>query len=263
MDRKYIFIAGGVLALLVLGIGLLDYSGYVLNGPYIVKGGTVVVEDILPGTKIFINNKKEAEAGANETSTSVRGLPSGTHSIIVAHDDAWPWLSEFEANIAQETTVRPVLVPREPNGSVITKDDERFAAARELLEGYTLPTREEPLTHEGGAYAVWADGNSVFARDGSAEDSVPFAVFTSEFPVKSASWYKGHADVLLLAASDSIFTLDVEEKDVRNFQPVYKGVGPSFVVNPENNAELFVDDGGHTLILYLDIGAEKGVGASL
>lgn len=257
MQRKYILIAGGVLALIVLTVGVLDYSGYVLSGPYIIKGGTLVIEDVPAETKVFIDNKKRKETGASETSVSIRGIAPGIHDIIVANDRTWPWISEFEASSAQTSTIYPVFVPRDPNGSVVTKDDPRFDEMRNALGSYQLPTQDEPLIHEANGTELWVDDGVVFSRQANQIDELTTTVFTSQFPIRSIAWYKGRVDVLLIASSDSIFAVDARESDIRNFLPVYRGVSPSFAVNPDNSTELFVDDGGHTLILYLELRGEE------
>lgn len=245
-QKTYILAVGVILSLLVLVIGVLNQAGYVLSGPYIVKGAIITVTNALPGSTIFINNKEEGVITGSNGILEINGVTPGTHTIIVAEESSWPWIREFQAAIAEEKVLAPLQLPQNASGSALEEDSPFYAQATQLLSGYREPTQSQPLEWEGAR--LWVVGTTVQAQ--RADDR--YDVLQSQYPIRSVAWYKDRNDVVLIAASNAIFAIDLEEQEPRNFQPIYRGVEPSFVVNPTNSNELYVSDGGHILAVQLN-----------
>jgi hypothetical protein len=72
--------------------------------------------------------------------------------------------------------------------------------------------------------------------------------------VRSADFFPGRNDVLLIAANQSIFAIDAKLSDPRNYQPIFTGVAPLFVKGTDNS--LLIKDGDSVYMMKLLAPAE-------
>jgi len=90
-------------------------------------------------------------------------------------------------------------------------------------------------------FASWLkdedDIPNYFCRSGECEKTV--LVFDSAVPIKSLAFYPNREDVVILAISSGVYAIEIDARKHQNFQPVYKGIDPSFVT--EGNT-LYIKD---------------------
>lgn len=235
--RKKHILAGGVaVAILVLLFGIMDQAGYVLSGPYIVKGGTLVIEEARPGSDVFIDNRRAGRINS-EGSSSFGGIRPGERNVIVAHADAWPWILDFEGVSGQTTVLRPLQVYKEPEGISLTATAEASRdQADAALSQYREPTRIQPLKRED--VRVWIEGATVFTQTGEELNQL----FSSTNPIRSIFWYNDRSDAVIIASQDTVFALDLRAGQVQNFLPIYKGVAPEATADPNRPGKIFIKD---------------------
>ncbi|MAZ67484.1 hypothetical protein CL652_01800 [bacterium] len=243
--KKYILAGGITVAILVLLFGVMDQSGYVLSGPYIVKGGTLVLEETQPNSEVFIDNRRTGEVTVDGIG-SFDGLKPGTRSIIVAHPDFWPWILDFQAYPGQVTTLRPLQVRREQSDASITiTEPANKKVAESALVQYREPTRFQPLAR--GNLRVWIEGATIFLHTG--EEFVE--LYSSTDPIRNIFWYGDREDAVIVASQDTVFALDLRVSRVQNFFPIYRGVAPEAVADPTQPRRIFIRDAREYLAIDL------------
>lgn len=96
-----------------------------------------------------------------------------------------------------------------------------------------------------GKVGLWREGNQVFAKWLKSNRSLPYyfcegnnencretvVIFNSNAAVKSLGFYPGRDDVAVIAVENGIFAIEIDQRKIQNFQPVYKGVDPYFIID--------------------------------
>ncbi len=227
---------GSVVAGTAVAIALFIFaSNFVVDGEFIIRGGTVVVEGAPKGTQVLIDSTLRGEVKEDSTLV-IKKIARGEHTLIATKSGHWPWLRTLEVTAGQKVQVTPLLIPQELAGKVVDSAPDTTP----------LPSRTAPITQQ--QIIIWADGNAIYSQLGAQQK--PVAVFTSEYPVRSLALYPGRTDTLLVAAGDLIFALDIEAGDTRNFLPMYKSTAPEFAIDAERGT-IFIKDGNQILELQL------------
>ena len=238
VTRSHVLALSIAVALLVLLFGVISQAGYVLSGPYLIQGATLVVDQARPHSDVFIDNRRRGRTDADGYG-SFSGIKPGARNVIVAHTDSWPWVFDFDAQSARTTTLHPLqaletavatplLSPTEP---VRERVDAEFPKYRE-------PTAFAPLERQD--VRVWVDNNTIVVRDGGDVRTV----FSSPSAIRTVHWYGDRNDAVIVAAQNSVFALDIRENQIQNFQPIYSGNAPESVPDPIRSFKIFVRDGG-------------------
>lgn len=235
-SKKYILSAGIALAVLVLIFGALSQSGFVFSGINLVRGAELVIENARPGSTIFIENKRSGTIGEDGTAT-FSGIKPGATNLIVSHTDAWPWVFDFESTAGASTTVAPLQVNVETDGSVLTDpEDPLLVRAKEKLNEYREPSRIQPLHRS--EVQVWIEGANILTQQGEEVRTV----FSSQNPIRNVLWYGDRNDVVIVTTLNNVFALDIRESEVQNFHPIYTGAAPEAVADPIRSDKIFVRD---------------------
>jgi hypothetical protein len=241
IQRKYILAGGIAVAIIVLLFGILDQTGYVFSGPYLVKGGSLIVAQAQPNSDVFIDNRRAGKTNANGGG-SFDGIKSGTRNVIVAHPDFWPWILDFESAPGQTTTLQPLQVRRDPVESSIVRTDAVLKdQADAAFVQYREPTRIQPLSRNG--VRVWIEGTTIVTQTGE----VLVELFSSKDPIRTIFWYGERSDAVVVASRDTVFALDIRTSRVQNFFPIYQGVAPEAVADPERVDTIFIKDNNEYL----------------
>lgn len=225
------------MAVLVLSFGVISQAGYVLSGPYLVKGGELKIEQARPLSDVFIDNKRVGRINADGIGT-FSGIRPGERNLIVAHSSAWPWTFNFSAESGALTTLKPLQVNQDAAGIPLlnTEDPVRVRAEKEFGK-YQEPTRTEPLERQGTT--VWVEGATVFVRNGEDVRSL----YSASHPIRNIFWFGDRSDVIVIATQVNVFALDVRENLVQNFHPIYTGSAPEAVADPIRSHKIFVREG--------------------
>lgn len=236
--RTNILIAGIIVSGAVLMVGLMNQAGFVLSGPYVVRGGTLTITDALPGSTVFIDEKRIGTIGADGSASFARIHP-GKRTTIVSHASMWPWTLTFESQSGQPNTLTPLQVRRETQGSSLTDtNDPLYISAKRELDTYREPTRINPLERNG--VMVWVDGSTVYAQENGAVRTI----FASIHPITSVMWYGDRNDAIIVATQNVVAALDLRGNKVQNYLPLYTGVAPRAAADSVRSTHIFVEDDG-------------------
>lgn len=182
--------------------------------------GTLVVDSPAYGSRVFVDQHlagtlKEAPDNLHLSEQT------GKHNVIVSKESYWPWTQDIEIKKNETTELHPFVIPQKvatdrvvrllmSNG--VTSIDPEYAKIAVLFQNLTTNEEINPLVE------------AAHIQNVSYADYAP-----------------GRTDVLLVATNDGIYAVGVEKGEHPNFQPVYKGVHPSFA--KAQDGILYIKDG--------------------
>ena len=238
--RTYILAFGIVSAISVMLIGAIDQLGYVFSGPYIVKGGVLVIEQARPNSTVFIDNKNLTTTDQDGVAI-IKGIAIGSHDVLVSHEDAWPWTLPFTSYRDTTTTLIPIQVARESQGTTLSAENtpEELQYAQSSFTAYTEPSSSNPMERDNTS--VWVEGTDVYVR---TIDEKTRVVLASLHPIRNIFWYPERTDAIVIASNNNVFALDIRQGDIQNFHPIYYGHSPEAVQNEQDTKSIFVGDNG-------------------
>ncbi len=217
---------GSVVAGTGIAIALFIFaSNFVVDGEFIIRGGTVVVEGAPQGTQVLIDSTLRGKVKEDGTLT-IKKIARGEHTLIATKGGYWPWLRTLEVKSGEKIRIAPLLIPQEVIAKVVD-------SAPALLNFSNTRVQAESMN-------IWAEGAGIYMQ-ATSTSAEPIAVFTAEYPVRTLAIYPDRTDTLIVAAGDLIFALDIDSGDTRNFLPMYKGTAPEFAIDAERGT-IFIKD---------------------
>jgi len=267
--RRMYFYLLLVVFFIIIPLITLYTSGYRFQGFKLVETGGIYVYSPESGSEIYIDGKKEKETGIFQKDWFVQNMKPGSYEILISKEGFWPWLKEVKVEEKRVTEAIAFLVPKELNAEIIPQEIEgetatstipnlEYARISKLFEDkFTVPadpvipeeldSDEEEIEFEKisrrDRVGIWREGNQIFAkwlkneedtpnffcRDNSCVDIV--TVFSSVELIKTIDFYPGRDDVVLVAVSNGIFAIEIDIRTNQNFQPIYKGTSPLFIIS--------------------------------
>lgn len=89
-------------------------------------------------------------------------------------------------------------------------------------------------------WVEWLEKNSPLPFYLSAEKEM---IIKTKTPVKNIDFFPSRKDVLIFAAENGVFALEIDGRGGRNMQPIYKGRNPTFSVGSSKKIIYILDDG--------------------
>lgn len=240
-----------------LAIALL--GGLVLGGALgwlILSPGDsrIILNDVPVKASVYIDNDLSKQNAGK--SVMIGELSTGKHTVLVAAEGFWPWAKTIELSWGDRLTFGVLALPVEPS---IVKDPSlsklNTAKAGTLRSEMTkVPTKDAPIFSDNKDIALWVEDNNIVASWRNRRSSLPayfcnpecktrMIVFQSDVPIRSLSFYGKRPDVLLFAADNSIFALELDARGTQNFQPLYAGSAPIFTLSSDSQSALVYDTG--------------------
>ncbi len=253
---------------------LLYTDGYRIDPAlHIYKTGGLFVSSPVSGAKIYINNKEKKQTNMLQSGLFLQSLKPGEYSVLIAKDNYWPWMKTLQVEEQMVTEARAILIPKNPKGEVIMYENYSSAEKskyKEILEklkrtrqpigsaAWKTATAEEKETRYSklsinGKEKLWWNPreNKLWVEWLGSEDSLPYffrddssaetkiLILDSKFPIVNAEFYPGRKDVVIVAAQNGIYALEIDGKGGRMLQPIYKGKEPTFAIS-ENGKTIYV-----------------------
>ena len=232
------------------------------GGLFVSVGGSEV--------EIFVDGELEKRTNLLQSGLFLQGLTPGKISVIAAKENHWPWAKELEIKESAVTEARAFLVPKEPKGEVLIQGNYTniyFIQEKDLLvlernkngiksfdfynpadkkfdfnsafqpSEFTLSTINITDIRKRVLVKI-SDGKNEIVAAWTSDDPLPYffeksgeiSVFKSRVAIRGIGFYPGRRDIILIAVENGIFALELDGRGTRNFQPVYKGKNPTFVV---------------------------------
>ncbi|MBI2628028.1 MAG: hypothetical protein HYW71_01165 [Candidatus Niyogibacteria bacterium] len=96
------------------------------------------------------------------------------------------------------------------------------------------------LEKDNEIWTEWLEKNLPLPYYLSAEKEM---IIKTRSPIKNIDFFPLREDVIIFAAENGIFALEIDGRGNRNMQPIYKGKNPTFAVRPSQKT-VYVLDGG-------------------
>jgi hypothetical protein len=135
-----------------------------------------------------------------------------------------------------------------------------FAQTPDALSDYERFTKNKDQM-------IWWNpiSNQVFATWLGEEESIPYylchekpcelpvEIFQSRLPIKNIDFFPGRKDLIIVAVSNGIYALEIDGRDGRLLQPIYKGKSPDFAALKGEPEFIYLLDEGSLAKIYLQI----------
>ncbi|MEK7596013.1 MAG: hypothetical protein AAB564_00460, partial [Patescibacteria group bacterium] len=89
-------------------------------------------------------------------------------------------------------------------------------------------------------WAEWLEKNRPLPYYLSTEKEL---IIKTRVPVKNVDFFPSREDVLIFAAENGVFALEIDGRGQRNLQPIYKGKNPTFSIRSSQKNVYILDDG--------------------
>lgn len=227
---------GSILGIAVLALIVLFILGYRFTEDFsLAKNGYLSISIPLPETTVIINETKKIITTEENEIIEV-SLPQKAHSVIIAHENFYPWIKEVKVSSGTTTKVSPIFVFQNASGSIITKNDPEYWKIISDINKNVLPNINSQKVSGDESIKIWVENNTIMAK--SDEEIVE--VVKPEDPIRNLDFYKKRNDSLIFSAGNGVFVIEIDKAGTQNFMPVYKGERPSFTIGDENY--IFIQD---------------------
>jgi len=265
----------GVCILLAI-VAIIFYKfGFRLNNDLApVRVGSVEISSNVDDPQIILNNR-ERQIPIENGRYNLKNITPGLHSFVVSKDGFWPWAKTV---LVSENNVRSLFAFMFPiDGIEIEKISrgDKYNQTLNSLNGTALPVLEsdsvlinpdESTTDwlkqnvpnrkisNDGSTALYIDSNTIYLAWISESEPPPhyfceenpckpiLPVIVTNSPIKSVDFFKDRRDLIIFTSGGVIYAIEADHEGTQNFQPLYKGDDPYFLV--DNSGTLFIKDGG-------------------
>ena len=183
--------------------------------------GTISLTAPAYGTQLYVDTILAGTAKTAGEKMSYQ-FSEGKHSVVISRGGFWPWERDFSLSSKSTETLNPFFVRQEAKPSVIA-----------------------PIEYDNGTMSAnpeYTDALAKFDDISVRQEFLPLLATTKIANARSAEYFPGRTDVLLVAVNDGIFAVETGTSTTpRNFETVYKGTSPVFVMSDNNT--LLIKDG--------------------
>lgn len=271
-----IYLALWGVCFLVALVALSFYAfGFRLTGNFEpVKVGSIEILSNEGEIQIFFDNRDKKVTFQNGA-YRIKKVAPGFHSVLISKEGFWPWVKTVAVAADTNRVLSAFIFKMDglqtkpvPVGEVLYKE-----ALKNIAQNKAPKVRPWSRTFNNeDSFGAWLDesvpdrkfskdkstvlfteNNTIYVGWVSETEPVPsyfceenpcklkMPVTVSEEPIKSIDFYKERRDVIIFAAGESIYAIEVDREGTQNFQPLYKGVDPYFYQTEEG--VLYIKDG--------------------
>ena len=235
-NNKIYYFLSGLVIFVTLAIIVLFSLGYRIDSDLkIAKNGQFSIETLLPNTVVIIDETKKIITTKEKEIVNISLAPK-VHSVIVSHEDFFPWIKEVKVSSDQNTKVSPIYVYQNPSGSIITKNDPEYWKIMSDIDKNLPPQKNSHKISKDESVHIWVENNTIMAKvnDNSIE------VIKPENPIRNLDFYKNRNNALVFSSGNGVYVVEINKEGTQNFMPIYKGERPEFLLQDENF--IFIQD---------------------
>lgn len=244
--HRYIVIAVVVLVL----IGIIGGAYVFVNG----NRGTLRIDGLTTDSQVIID-QKNIGIGVDESGViTIPHLATGSHTVLIARKDAYPWQKTVTIAKDATTTIHPFMVSTFIERDLIGEEDPEHDALKTRIQGQSLPTEARPKKSQDGKAVLWVEDNAIrvtwtgdeterpsyFCAEGRCAND--YLLEVGQNSVRNVEFYKNRNDVILIAGGKTVGALELDATPVQNFQTVFTGESPRFIASPDLTAIYVFDN---------------------
>jgi len=212
--------------------------GYRIDGLSIAKAGRLEILVPYANSTITIDGKHSGYAHDDNGVIVYRGLAKGSHSVIVSHEERYPWATTVSTPLGSLTRITPFNIKVTSNSIIIPNGSEDYARITGVIKSQTEVTRENPALSADASIAVFVEDSIIKAQWLLDSKEVPtfFCPDTScpneinitptQQKINSINFYPGRNDVIVFGTTGGVFALEVTNHKNPNFQPIISSSNP-------------------------------------
>lgn len=253
-----------VLAFLIVVPAVLMYSnGFRIDSDFhLTKTGGLYVSSPLSGAQIFVNNHLEKTTNILQAGLFLQNLKPGQYSVLIAKEGRWPWKKDLNVKEQMVAEARALMLPMEPEGKVLHREElspsetEKYDEAIDLLKEIKITANHattspmERFTNHDRQKLWWNKNENKIWVDWLKDDSSrPYylsdnriLILDSVYPIRNADFFPGRRDIIIVAAQNGIFAIEIDGRGGQTLQPIYKGKEPIFTVLKSDNSVYVLDE---------------------
>ncbi len=224
-------------------------------------GGKSAIELTVPqeGSVIYFDNRERGTTSSPNEVFAAEGLRTGTYSVIVAKEGAWPWTKDVFVTDHATVKIKSWNLPQRPEIEEVERTDAEYPRIRSLFRSIALPTEASPLSQEG--VDIWIQNKHIIKARWSGENrDVPYTfcnpecneemtVFTGSSNITSIGFFKERNDVLIFTNAEGVFAIETSSSGTQNFQPIMRVNDPLIFIEDQNTLYIFENQTLHKLNL--------------
>ncbi len=207
------------------------------------NGGEVSIQTELAGSQIAVDGIIEHTTRKDNEVYIVSKLDSGTHQFSVNFFDYYPWAKDVDVSPETKVMLNSFSTLQNPTRVEIQSNGEEYQNYRKQFDSLLIPSEENKLTSKDGMVSVWAQNNSIFAEWLGETTRTPQAfctesvcstrttVVSSTFNITSLAFLGEHNDAILFADDQGIYAIEIDKKNIQNFQPIIRTAIAQFIID--------------------------------
>ncbi len=256
---------------------LLYSSGYSLDEAFTLSGrGGIYVYVEQTGAKVYLGNELKDTTGLFNHEVLEKNLRPDTYTVLVSHEDYWPWTKFVEVKGAEVSVRSPLLVPKIMAFKEIVKMGTVSGGSGATSSSTPRPTTSPAYTAAQALFGnsvasttltskdmkLWVANNTVHAAWLGSEEGRPYyfcinksapcpediEIFTGTAPIRALDFYPNRDDALLLTMGDSVSAIEIDPTPYHNSYPVFRGTKPEVRIS---RGAVYIKDGSYIASIEL------------
>ena len=248
-DKKLVYMYLGLAIMVILLIWIFRDSIFGASDK-----GRIVIDKIDGSAIVFVDSEESKRINEEKENISLKRLDIGFHSVLISRDGFWPWMKEVEIKARDNIILSPFFVFSNTTGFIVTESNPEYSNLIARFDSVSLPDFENKKVSPDRSVAIWVDGSTLFTEWLLDEADRP-EYFCNEFgchnvlvslgvgaPIRNVDFYKGRGDVFIVSFGNGVFALEADVKNNQNFQPIFEGSAPQFILADDNNFIYILDN---------------------
>lgn len=269
--RRIYLILSVIVFFVTIPLLILYATGYRLgNALNLVRTGGLSISVPYSGAEVRIGNLPAKQTSLFQKNIFVQNLRPSTYDISVTKEGSQPWKKKLLVSPQTVTEAHAFLLPNEPVLEAVTeflpgdsaeasttkvalsklKPNPVYVSAQLLFGTSTQNTattsdalrtkRKLAITNENGVLHVEWKGNLdslpyYFCSDQTCKNEV---IVRAGSKILSFDFFPGRDDLLVVALSDGIFVIDIDDRSDHNIQRLF--VAPNLELRVQNDETIFI-----------------------
>ena len=220
------------------------------------------------GTKVFFDNKKEVITTKDNETVVIKDVTAGAHLILTHKDGYWPWSKAITVEEAENISLSTFGITQSPALANIPKyiksdlsgENETYTSIMEHLESdksvskkYSSDRNTVIESTGQNIIASWKGDPELrpayFCDEDACSDTI--TVLPQNREVRNIDFYPGRDDLILFAAENRVYVIELDARDIQNIQPLYESLlgQPEFVRTIDRG--VYIKDGDKLYLVTL------------
>lgn len=221
--------------------------------------GVIKLSSSLDETTVFLDGVTYKILNSGET-INIK-TEEGNHTILTAKDGYFPWTKSVVINNGKDINLFPFMLKTNPSGEIITGEDPEYDKIISLVRTSPLPISESRKKSNDGNIEIWAVGNTIYANWTGDIKKTPeyfctknpcdtiLEVFKGAGAIENLDFYKDREDIIIFAAGNGVFAIELDPRGTKNFQPIFTGTHPRF--HKPKQSSLYILDGTNLAEVFI------------